>query len=482
MTLCPTSDKFANLKCIDRECTNCGVHELRKQLDQRQATAQPETIKWQQWEKSQQDVGKGIAQLDKAEKTSSVVDCIDELCAELGPLAKHHFNAKWQSAQYSSITSNVPEGCAVITLDFAKIYRCEHQDQPQAAYYGDSQVTIHPVVMHYKCLDCSQPTTDSAVFLSDSLDMFLWAQLGLQIWWLQITEPCWQVDQTCSLHNHAVTEKVNHAATENTNHAATEKVNHAVIGKANHAATEKANHAATEKVNHAVIGKANHAATEKANHAATEKANHAATEKANHAATEKANHAATEKANHAATEKANHAATEKANHAATEKANHAATEKANHAATEKANHAATEKANHAATEKANHAVTEKANHAATEKANHAAAERKETVSWREKAFLRKPASQAEQLFDISAAFNIVKSSQTWDQQQIFFESQEADNSRGSGRAGRNSSCSISRRWNTGTVSNESGRWWKLLSKSTERSCVWNRRLPYLNAM
>lgn len=167
MTLCPTSDKFANLKCIERECINCGVHELRKQLDQRQATAQPETIKWQQWEKSQQDVGKGIAQLDKVEKTSSMVDCIDELCAELGPLAKHHFNAKWQSAQYSSITSNVPEGCAVITLDFAENYRYEYQDQPQAAYYGYSQVTVHPVVMHYRCPDCSQPTTDSAVFVSD---------------------------------------------------------------------------------------------------------------------------------------------------------------------------------------------------------------------------------------------------------------------------------------------------------------------------
>ena len=84
----------------------------------------------------------------------------------------------------------------------------------------------------------------------------------------------------------------------------------------------------------------------------------------------------------------------------------------NHAVTEKVNHAATENTNHAATEKVNHAVIGKANHAATEKANHAAAERKETVSWREKAFLRKPASQAEQLFDISAAFNIVKSSQT----------------------------------------------------------------------
>lgn len=99
-----------------------------------------------------------------------MAECIDELCAELGPLAKHHFNAKWQSSQYSSITNNVPEGCAVITLDFAENDRCEHQDQPQAAYYGYSQVTLHPVVMHYRCPDCSQLMMDSAVFLSDSLD------------------------------------------------------------------------------------------------------------------------------------------------------------------------------------------------------------------------------------------------------------------------------------------------------------------------
>ena len=69
MTLCPLSERFASLKCIDREC----LQEFRRQLDQWQTTTHAEniTIKWQQWEKSK-DVGKGLARLDKIEKTSSM--------------------------------------------------------------------------------------------------------------------------------------------------------------------------------------------------------------------------------------------------------------------------------------------------------------------------------------------------------------------------------------------------------------------------
>lgn len=56
-----------------------------------------------------------------------------------------------------------------MTMDFAKNYRCEKQDQPQSAYYNYGQVTIHPTVMFYSCPECGSSVTDSIVYLSDVL-------------------------------------------------------------------------------------------------------------------------------------------------------------------------------------------------------------------------------------------------------------------------------------------------------------------------
>ena len=96
--------------------------------------------------------------------------CVEQLCQELMAQPRHEFNHKWQTKQYQALMQDTPNGWVVTTFDFAENYRCDHQDQPQSAYYGYQQVTLHPVVMVYKRPCCGEQVSDNAVFTSDNLD------------------------------------------------------------------------------------------------------------------------------------------------------------------------------------------------------------------------------------------------------------------------------------------------------------------------
>ena len=107
--------------------------------------------------------------IDMVPKEAPLQDVLELLCKELETLARHRLNATWQQEQYRQLTTNLPVGTAVLTLDFAENFKCEHQDEPQSAYFGYQQVVLHPVVMHYRCPECAHIVVDSAVYISDDL-------------------------------------------------------------------------------------------------------------------------------------------------------------------------------------------------------------------------------------------------------------------------------------------------------------------------
>ena len=45
---------------------------------------------------------------------------------------------------------------------------CVYQDEVQSAHWGDRQITIHPVVLHYRC-HCLQNVTEYMIFLTDDM-------------------------------------------------------------------------------------------------------------------------------------------------------------------------------------------------------------------------------------------------------------------------------------------------------------------------
>ena len=47
------------------------------------------------------------------------------------------------------IKENLPEGWALLVLDFAKNRLVHYQDEIKSAYFGQQQITMHPTVVYY---------------------------------------------------------------------------------------------------------------------------------------------------------------------------------------------------------------------------------------------------------------------------------------------------------------------------------------------
>lgn len=161
LTVCNSN----NLQCIKRECEMCGVNKLDQLCAEVESICDGD-VSWFRWEQVEKGGG---SRLDKVKKDGSVHSLFLELKSEVQKLPLHDFTHRWQSQQYKNLKSDLPSKWGVITMDFAENYLCRQQDQPQSAYYGYSQVTVHPCVLNYSN-GCGGLVTDNFVFVSDVLD------------------------------------------------------------------------------------------------------------------------------------------------------------------------------------------------------------------------------------------------------------------------------------------------------------------------
>ena len=69
-------------------------------------------------------MGHGKTRLMKIKHESTSEGLVEALAEDLTPFSPHLFNAKWQSAQYKSVTSKCPCNTVVFCEDFAENYTC----------------------------------------------------------------------------------------------------------------------------------------------------------------------------------------------------------------------------------------------------------------------------------------------------------------------------------------------------------------------
>ncbi|GFO44592.1 (S)-beta-bisabolene synthase [Plakobranchus ocellatus] len=159
LTLC----EGEKVECLERKCDKCGVSNIHTFLNGYEFE---KSVRWQRWERvKKQD---GSYRLDLILKEGNVQTIVKELKFEMKNLPMHDFVHRWQSRQFCSLSRDIPEAWAVVVLDFAENYLCQQQDQPQSAYFGYTQVTVHPCVIYYGCT-CSLRKTLNWTFISDVL-------------------------------------------------------------------------------------------------------------------------------------------------------------------------------------------------------------------------------------------------------------------------------------------------------------------------
>lgn len=69
---------------------------------------------------------------------------------EFNLLRAHIARYRRQYDQVALLKENLPVNAATLQIDYSENYLCSYQDEPSALYFDKHQVTLHPMVAHFK--------------------------------------------------------------------------------------------------------------------------------------------------------------------------------------------------------------------------------------------------------------------------------------------------------------------------------------------
>lgn len=152
-TLClkPEDKKYHKLKCLKRECKDCGVHKLVLLPKEKEAVGNHE-VKWKRYDyvptgKLTAD-GKEMKKITLLEKCTGPKELFDYFIQLLGQFTYHSFLAKWQREQLDSLLENLPLNEAVCIHDYSERYACRFQDEIESQYFDVNKVSLHVTILY----------------------------------------------------------------------------------------------------------------------------------------------------------------------------------------------------------------------------------------------------------------------------------------------------------------------------------------------
>ncbi|KAL8611894.1 hypothetical protein ACOMHN_033639 [Nucella lapillus] len=166
VTICQDKDDITKWLCLSRVCSDCGVQQLSDMLAPLRHEGDHQ-ISWLRWQMTK--TGGSVQRMMNVTKQGSVSDLLTELADEVVPLADHLGAASWQYRQFRQLRTNLLPNHLLTLMDFAENYRCEYQNEVQAAHWGYAQVTVFPTVNYYRCASCTSLVTESVVIISADL-------------------------------------------------------------------------------------------------------------------------------------------------------------------------------------------------------------------------------------------------------------------------------------------------------------------------
>ena len=133
-TLCPKPEgaSFHNIKCLQRECAQCGV-DLFTLLPEE--SADEGSVRWSWYDYI--PTGKFLANGQEKKKIALIQK-------ETPP----SFMARWQREQLDSLLDNLPANHVVCVHDYSEGYTCRQQDKIQSEYFDVAKVSLHVTILH----------------------------------------------------------------------------------------------------------------------------------------------------------------------------------------------------------------------------------------------------------------------------------------------------------------------------------------------
>lgn len=150
-TLCPVEgeNKFHNIACLKRECSECGVNKFDVLPQESSSEAK---VKWKRYDylptgKFGAD-GKEIKKISLVSKETPPKELFDYFCKLLESFPYHSFLAKWEREQCDQLIAHLPLDHALCVHDYSENYACRYQDEIQSQYFNMDKVSIHVTVLY----------------------------------------------------------------------------------------------------------------------------------------------------------------------------------------------------------------------------------------------------------------------------------------------------------------------------------------------
>ena len=151
LTLCPKPEgsMFHNIKCLERQCSECGVHKLQLLPEE---NSDDGLVHWSRYEYvptgkflSNGQEKKKIAFVPKETPPSQLFAYFKEL---LKGYMSHCFMARWQREQLNSLLDNLPMNHVVCIYDYSVGYTCRQQNEIQSEFFDPTKVFLHVTILH----------------------------------------------------------------------------------------------------------------------------------------------------------------------------------------------------------------------------------------------------------------------------------------------------------------------------------------------
>lgn len=145
----PSSQKFFAPQCIEGKCSKCS--DYSKTLEERyNDIPEDKELTWNRWERFE---GKAVLVAKTGRKQELILELVETDIlhpAQGTTFFKHLHTAQWQQTQFSLIKDNLPENWILQVMDFAKNRGINYQEEIKAAFFANSQITMHPIVNYYQ--------------------------------------------------------------------------------------------------------------------------------------------------------------------------------------------------------------------------------------------------------------------------------------------------------------------------------------------
>lgn len=149
-TLCENlGNEFHKLECLQRCCQNIGTQKFQFLQEESAQTNVFGTVKWQKFDYVEIGEKRRLQLVEMETFPGEMVFTFTEL---LQTFVAHRFCTKWQHEHLQNLLDNLPLRHICCSHDYSENYACQHQDQIQSLYYGQTQASVRVTVLHRHAL------------------------------------------------------------------------------------------------------------------------------------------------------------------------------------------------------------------------------------------------------------------------------------------------------------------------------------------